>query len=347
MAGIWLLIIGGVLLLLFLPRYGLVPRGRRWRKLHSRILVEDALKHLLRCQHAGERATLESLAGALRMGRTRLPSFVARMEASGLLRSRAGGLVLTGEGERLAVHVVRAHRLWERYLADEAGLPLDQLHRAAEREEHRISADQLEVLDAHLGHPRSDPHGDPIPTAEGEMIPHRGVPLTDWPLDEVAEVVHVEDEPEPVFHQVIAAGFRPGTVVRVLERSRERLVVSDGEAEHFLAPVVAANVHVGPVAARAGPPVGAVPLAELPEAEVGEVVGIDPAVRGLVRRRLLDLGLTPGARVRCELTPTFGEPRAFRVRGTLVALRREQAAQVWVRPAGEPEPSADAVRGEG
>jgi DtxR family Mn-dependent transcriptional regulator len=77
---------------------------------------------------------------------------------------------------------------------------------------------------------------------------------------------------------------------------------------------------------------GVMPLSELPDKTPAEVVALDDACQGFTRRRLLDLGMTPGARLEAEMRNFFGDPRAYRVRGTLIALRREQAAQIWVSP---------------
>jgi Fe2+ transport system protein FeoA len=75
----------------------------------------------------------------------------------------------------------------------------------------------------------------------------------------------------------------------------------------------------------------AIPLSRLPQGQEAEVVEIDPSVQGFTRRRFLDLGLTPGARVVPELSNFFGDPRAYRLRGTLIALRQDQAEKIWVR----------------
>jgi DtxR family transcriptional regulator, Mn-dependent transcriptional regulator len=76
----------------------------------------------------------------------------------------------------------------------------------------------------------------------------------------------------------------------------------------------------------------AVPLASLTQDQRGEIISLDDAVQGFTRRRFLDLGLTPGTTIYPELGNFFGDPRAYRVRGTLIALRKDQAAQIWVRP---------------
>ncbi|MAF26804.1 MAG: iron dependent repressor, metal binding and dimerization domain protein [Gemmatimonadota bacterium] len=318
------------------PRWGVLARIRALRASRSRAAVEDALKHILDREHRGAAATPESLAGLLTLPPSRTLSLISRMESAGLLRSTGDGLALTHQGERLALHVVRAHRLWERYLVDEAGLPLGRIHRAAERAEHRLTPADLEQLEAHLGHPLHDPHGDPIPRA-GETLPRAdAVALTEWPLDRPARITHVEDEPEIVMRQITAADLGPGRIVRVLESTPERIVLSDGEAEHHLAPVVAANIQVVPAAPEERErPAGVIPLSDLPTGAEAEVVLLDSRCRGFTRRRLLDLGLTPGTHLFAELSTMVGDPRAFRVRGTLIALRRRQASQIWVRPVEE------------
>jgi DtxR family Mn-dependent transcriptional regulator len=254
------------------------------------------------------------------------------MENRKLIHRTGGGLELTPEGERWAIQIVRAHRLWERYLSDEAGVPLQNVHVAAERAEHKLSAEALEALDAHLGHPLHDPHGDPIPQADGTIEDLQATPLTDWKSAGKAHIVHLEDEPALVFKQIVALGLQPGDQIRILEHQPDFIVIAHGDNEHRLAPVLAANIHVQAAALAPPKPADAITLAELPDGREASVVAIDPNFRGFARRRLLDLGLTPETSIRPELGNAFGDPRAYRVRGVLIALREEQAKLVWVRP---------------
>lgn len=316
------------------PGVGLLTLTRRWKDLRRRERFEDALKHILAWDQRAQDATPESLAGALGLSQTHTLELLTHMEERGLVQSAGGGLRLTAEGQRLALHVVRAHRLWERYLADDAGVPMARLHHAAEKAEHQLTSERIDALDAHLGHPERDPHGDPIPRADGSIEKDNAVPLTDWPVASVARVTHIEDEPDVIFQQILAAGLMPGKNVRVLENTTERLIISDGEQEHRLAPVVAANIQVAAVPADPGRPSGSKRLSDLPEGVAAEVVELDALCRGFPRRRLLDLGLTQGTRVEPALDNTFGDPRAYRFRGTLIALRKTQADQIWVRPVG-------------
>ena len=125
-------------------------------------------------------------------------------------------LHITPSGERRALQLIRAHRLWERYLADKEGLPLTALHDEAMRREHLATPEQVDALARELGNPQFDPHGDPIPTARGELTGPQGSPLPQAPLNRPLRVVHLEDEPPAVYAQLVAIGLAPGVIVRAL-----------------------------------------------------------------------------------------------------------------------------------
>lgn len=315
---------------------GVVGALLLWWRLASRTQrgrqrLEDALKHLFEQEYRGRRGSISSLAGALRLSDSSVIGLLTRMQSQGLVETHGQEFQLTPAGERLALQVVRAHRLLERYFADEARLPLPRVHAAAERREHSLSPDDVDRLSASLGHPAFDPHGDPIPTREGTLPPASGTPATSWPADTQGRIVHLEDEPEISFAQIVAEGLRMGQIVRIIESTPERIVMSDGESEFKLAPAVAANVFLAP-APDAALTSDVIRLSDLGQDQTALVVGLDEACQGFSRRRLMDLGFTDGARIRPALRTFAGDPRAYEVRGTLVALRREQAAQVLVRP---------------
>ena len=330
MSLIWL--VGLFLIAVLIPRYGLLTLYKDWRSAQQREQVEDALKHLLDREQGSRQASPESLAGTLSLSRVQVTRLVADMESQGLLETHGTQLKLTMQGTRWAMHVVRAHRLWERYLVDEARMPLNKIHNEAQKREHNFTDVQLDELDAALGHPTRDPHGDPIPSRDGKMPSAESTPVTAWQVAGPARIVHIEDEPAIAFDQILAAGLRLGQTIRVIERTPQRIVLSDGETEYPLAPTVAANVSVAPLSSSEIREANAIPLAELPRDQKGEIVQLDDAVQGFTRRRFLDLGLTPGTMIHPELGNFFGDPRAYRVRGTLIALRQDQAAQIWVKP---------------
>jgi DtxR family Mn-dependent transcriptional regulator len=162
------------------------------------------------------------------------------------------------------------------------------------------------------------------------LVPAFGTSVTSWPAETLGRIVHLEDEPPISFAQILAAGLRVGQVVRVLESTPERIVLTDGENEYRLAPAVAANVFLA-TAHEDAQARDVVRLADLAPREPAHIVGLDPACQGFSRRRLMDLGFTEGALVRPVLQTFAGDPRAYDIRGTVVALRRDQASQVLVK----------------
>lgn len=328
----WIILIAITLVILLFPRWGLLAAYKNYLLAKEREQIEHALKYLLDRQYQLQESTQDLLSRTLRLSRAESTKLIERMVGQGLIEAQGANLSMTPGGERWALQIIRAHRLWERYLAYEAHMPLERIHKEAHRLEHKTSEHQLEELDAALGFPTQDPHGDPIPSAEGKINISETTSILDWPADKSASIVHLEDEPPLAYQQILASGIRLGMTVRVLERSPERVVLSDGENEFHLAPAVAANIHVVSVRGPKMREPGLKSLMELQDNQRAEIVSLDETVQGFTRRRFLDLGLTPGATVYPELPNFFGEPRAYRIRGTLIALRKDQASQIWVKP---------------
>jgi len=325
----------GLLLLALLALACWPVRGLLWRSLSAlrateRVQNEDALKHVHDCEYRQEPCTLNSLRGALQLGGHRAHELVQRLEQQELVTSNDGKYALTSDGRRYALRVIRTHRLWERYLADETGVAATEWHTIAEEREHRTSQEETEQLAATLGYPRFDPHGDPIPTSAGEIGPRRGVALSDLPSGHLAEVVHVEDEPAEIYAQLLAIGLHPGMRVRLLERTPQRIRFETDTDEHVLAPVIAANVTAVELPDTAADLSTQARLSSLAIGEIARVVGIADACRRAERRRLLDLGVVPGTIVTSEMSSPGGDPIAYRIRGALIALRRDQAEMIQV-----------------
>ncbi len=312
-------------LALLWPRRGLLDRLRRARRLAERVRIEDALKHIHAREQRGTLATPESLAGKLSVSVRQALELISEMEEGGLVQSTGPGLLLSPAGHRTALRVIRAHRLLERYLADELRVPLEELHAAADRREHELSDEEVDELEAQLGYPQQDPHGDPIPTSSGALESVESTALTDWPVGRPARVIHLEDEPPEALAGIVAAGFALGMQIEVRRISKERLVVWDGESERELAPVFASNVFVTGLPHPVRPPQK---LSSLEPGQAGRIIAL--RCEGLSRRRLLDLGLTPGTLVECSFPSPMGEPTAYRVRGALIALRKEQGDEIEI-----------------
>ncbi len=320
------------------PRHGLVPRFMRLFRFGERVRLEDALKHVYKCERAGTVCSLESLAGRLEVSVARSASLLSSLARMGLLRMDDHGPTLTNAGRQSAIRLVRTHRLWERYLADRTGVPAGEWHDRAEAMEHALSTEEVDELDSRLGHPPWDPHGDPIPTSLGEIPPAQGVVLTAAGPGRTVEVVHLEDEPREIYDALLEDGLVLGGRLEVLAYTDGGVSVRAGGREWTLDPVRAANVTVRVLPEGARPDAASITLLDVTPRETATVVGIASSCRGTQRRRLLDLGVVRGAEITPELVSAAGDPVAYRIRGALIALRRAQAAQVLVdRTRGQAE----------
>jgi DtxR family Mn-dependent transcriptional regulator len=328
-------VVAALVALVAWPRHGLGARLLRAARLDERVRLEDALKHAYMCGRRRQACTVDSLAGHLGVSPARAVRLLSRMSQLGLVRTGASGITLTERGSESAVRILRTHRLWERYLADRTGLPAGEWHDHAERMEHALTAEQADALDSRLGHPRWDPHGDPIPTSTGELPPVRGISLLSAEAGTSVEVVHLEDEPPEVFDSLLRQGLAPGSRVDVVDRSGDAVRLRAAGREWELDPLSAGNVTVRglPPGERAEGPRDT--LADAVPLEPVRVMGISASCQGTQRRRLLDLGVVPGTEIVPELVSATGDPVAYRIRGALVALRGEQARWIQVEPARE------------
>lgn len=128
------------------------------------------------------------------------------------------GVSLTKEGERVALQVIRKHRLWEVFLVEKLKFSWDEVHDVAEELEHIASPLLTQRLDEFLGHPRFDPHGDPIPSESGEIKQKKQRLLAEMNVDEAGVVVGVNDS-QPLFLQYLdKMGISLGSRIKVIDR---------------------------------------------------------------------------------------------------------------------------------
>lgn len=297
----------------------------------TRVRLEDALKHLLDCDESGRGATVDSLAGALTQSRGEAAEVLGQLRARGLATASGDAHHLTEDGRLYALQVVRTHRLYETWLARETSTPAADWHREAHKAEHHLEADEVDAMADSLNNPRFDPHGDPIPTREGEMPRRVLTSLASWPDGRVARIEHIEDEPESLFLQAEALGFAPGTRLDDPRHLEDGSIECRVEGRDFTIPAaVATLIHVARPAPDEQPPACLARLSDLPIGGEALVYALAPSCTGAERRRLLDLGVVPGTRIRCEFSSPFGTPRSYDIRGALIALRDHQAERILI-----------------
>ena len=320
-----------LLFLIFRPTKGWFWILSKNFKSNQKVIIEDILKQLYHFENAGNKVDTKTLVQVLNFKNKSIIEAIQIMSENNLVYFDSDVLKLTEEGTEYALRIVRVHRLWERYLADKTGFNKHEWHDRAERMEHKLTHDQTNQLAAQLGHPKFDPHGDPIPTKTGKVAEVNGVELPLLKVGTVARITHIEDEPEVIYKQILAENIHIGSLIKVTENNNTRIVFySEGEA-FKLAPIVASNLTVSPLEKEVVIEDNIARLSSLKENETAEIIGISKESRGESRRRLLDLGFVKGSKIKIDLINPLGNPNAYLVKGTSIALRKDQASKILIK----------------
>ena len=160
------------------------------------------------------------------------------------------GVALTPQGERLAGLVVRRHRLVELFLVRVMGFGWDEVHEEAEHLEHVVSDRLIERMDTMLGHPEADPHGDPIPNADGAVSPQPQDTLLTCPLDQPVTVTRVLDQGRAFLQFVETNRLKPGETIQVAGRDESAdsvLVIGQDARRLTIGARAASKLQVRPV----------------------------------------------------------------------------------------------------
>ncbi|MBK6423105.1 MAG: metal-dependent transcriptional regulator [Gemmatimonadetes bacterium] len=181
--------------------------------------AEDYLKAVFHLSAGGSAAGTTELAQALDLAPASVSGMVRRLAEQGLLAHEPyRGATLTAEGRRIALRMLRRHRLIESYLVAHLGYTWDTVHEEAERLEHAVSDTLVERMAKVLGDPLEDPHGDPIPGPDGTLAEIVYVALAEVPVGSEVEIRRVQTSQPDRLRYLSAAGLVPGARVRVVAR---------------------------------------------------------------------------------------------------------------------------------
>jgi DtxR family transcriptional regulator, Mn-dependent transcriptional regulator len=213
--------------------------------------VEDYAKAIYRLQERDGRVSTAALAARVAVTAGSVSAMLHRMDELGYVRHvRYQGVQLTESGRRLALAVLRRHRLLELFLVRALGLSWDRVHEEAETLEHALSAELEEAIAAWLGDPVRDPHGDPIPSRDGTVVEEPTVSLASLEPGRSGELLRVSDLDPAVLRHLDRRGIALGDRVEVLRREPfggPFVVVvegSRGSTVHSLGPDLAATLRV-------------------------------------------------------------------------------------------------------
>lgn len=215
--------------------------------------VEDYLKCILAEQQRspGALVTMGQIAAGLGVAPGTVTAMVKTLADSGLLSYEPySGVLLTDHGRQLAAHVLRRHRLIELFLVAVLGMDWSEVHAEAELLEHAVSDRLIERMDAMLGHPSVDPHGDPIPDVHGQVHEPDHPTLLACPLDAPVQVARIGDQSRDFLLLLERRRLKPGTRLRVTSRDEAADTVEirlDGGEELSLGFRAASKILVDPL----------------------------------------------------------------------------------------------------
>jgi len=209
--------------------------------------TQDYVKEIYKLRLEGKRATTSAIAERMNVRPPSVTAMVKRLSALGLAEHAPyRGVELTPAGERVALEVIRHHRLLELYLAEALGLSLDEVHSEADRLEHALSEELEARIDLALGYPTHDPHGDPIPDADLKLDRKRLRTLASLEPGDEATIQRVPDGDDELLRYLAKLALVPGKKVklRAAEPFGGPLTVRVGKAEHAISRELAGGIGV-------------------------------------------------------------------------------------------------------
>jgi DtxR family Mn-dependent transcriptional regulator len=209
--------------------------------------VEDYLKAIYKLQQHQVRVTTSAIAERLSLSNATVTAMIKKLAKKKLLKHISyHGVVLTSEGEKTALRVIRRHRLVELFLKEILGLEWDKVHLEAEKLEHVISDEILDRIEHVLGYPKTDPHGDPIPTKDGKVQSVGDRSLADAEAGQTVVIKCVSDADPDKLRFMAKLGLFPGVRVGIKDKApfEGGMFIEVGSSEYHLPTQVARNIYV-------------------------------------------------------------------------------------------------------
>ena len=209
--------------------------------------VQDYLKTIYELEREQGKVATTVLAERLGVVPASVTGMIKKLASMNLVtHERYQGVVLTEAGERIALEVIRHHRLIERYLAEALGVPWDQVHDEAEKWEHVLSEAMEDRIDAVLGYPTTDPHGAPIPARNGTIAATSNTRLSDLQPGQSAVITEVSDHSSAMLRYLGSMDLYPGAEIHVTAVAPfgGPLTIRVGAAEYALGREVAGYIFV-------------------------------------------------------------------------------------------------------
>jgi DtxR family Mn-dependent transcriptional regulator len=178
---------------------------------------ENYLKTIFKLQEQnGDTVANSDLAKAMEVHSASVTDMLKKMAKKKLINyEKSRGFRLTEKGKQIALSIIRKHRLWEAFLVEKLGFGWDEVHEIAEQLEHIQSESLINRLDAYLGHPKADPHGDPIPNANGVLVKSKSILLSELRKDQSGKFTGVIDHSPAFLSYLDKIGIALGDTIKI------------------------------------------------------------------------------------------------------------------------------------
>ena len=214
---------------------------------HVTATTEEYLECIFRLQEKRGVARTSDIVKSLGVTPGTVTNTVEWLKKQDLVRHKPyKGVKLTLKGRKIALRVLRKHRLSERLLVDILHIEKDKAHDAACKLEHSITDDIIKPLEEALKHPKTCPHGNPIPTEKGEIVEEKSLPLSELLVGEQGTLTKITEERYDLLHYLNDLGLEPKVTVEVLEKApfSGPITIRIGSNKHALSFAIAAIIHV-------------------------------------------------------------------------------------------------------
>lgn len=215
--------------------------------------IEDYIKGIYKLQNKEKPVSTSVLAKYLGIGDGSVTDMLKKLSGKKLVRYEPyQGVTLTEAGRRLAMTMVRRHRIWEMFLVRYLGYAWDEVHDEAERLEHATSDEMERRLDALLGYPSVDPHGDPIPTPDGKIHGTISLPLSEFDNGDRVVILRVSDDHPEILQHASKLGLTLAADLEIRDKTPfdGSMIVRIGRKDRFISRRVAESIFVEPYDAR-------------------------------------------------------------------------------------------------
>ncbi|MFN5641912.1 MAG: metal-dependent transcriptional regulator [Sphingobacteriales bacterium] len=207
---------------------------------------ENYIKAIYHLQGADDVVTTNALSAELKTRPASVTDMLKKLKAKKLLSyEKYQGFRLSQDGKKVALGIIRRHRLWEYFLSEKLKFNWDEVHEVAEQLEHVTSVKLIDKLDEYLDYPRFDPHGDPIPDRNGKIATHDRICITAIPLNHQMEVCHVGNQTPELLDILKHNKIGIGTILEVKKKfpfdnsieiksgNKAALILSEAVAKHI------------------------------------------------------------------------------------------------------------------